>query len=99
MNLPRICNALATTFFFVAACSPPAPTPQSGSEQTLNLVREWVQGNFNNATQAEADAAADLSQELMHRPMHRLFVPIEAANIEAILFTNNSQWMALKTRP
>ena len=60
------------------------------TDQTLTLVRQWVTGYYNNVAQAEADMAANLPPEQMHRPMHQLFVPVEVPNIEGYLLYQQS---------
>ena len=67
-NLPLLC--FCATLFAVAGCE---RTDETSRE--LELVKEWVHGNYNNVAQADADIAADLPPEEMHRPMHQLFVP------------------------
>lgn len=60
-------------------------------DETLQLVKLWVSGTYNNVAQAEADMAANLPPEQMHRPMHQLFATIEAPNLEGyILFQQSS---------
>lgn len=58
--------------------------------RTLKLIREWVHGNYNNVAQFEADMAAGLPPELTHRPMHQLFVPVEAPNLEGYIVYQQS---------
>jgi hypothetical protein len=57
----------------LGGCAASAPVVDS-----LQLVREWVRGAYDNRRQAEADAAdARLPDELKHRLMHQLFVPVD----------------------
>ena len=63
--------------------------PQS-ENSTLTLVKQWVSGNYNNVAQAEADIAANLPPEQIHRPMHQLFVPLEVPNIEGYIVYQQS---------
>jgi len=47
------------------------------AEQTLRLIREWVHGRYDNAQQADADLAdSSIPDDLKHRLMHQLFVPV-----------------------
>ncbi len=83
------------TGLLIAGCSgadqPPASaTANSPSAQTLELIRNWVKGNYNNLAQAEADMQADLPPEKMHRPMHQLFVPVNVPQIEGHLVYQQS---------
>ena len=82
--LPACITACLTV---LAACGSP---PQGNAERSLALVQEWVQGNYNNVAQAEADMASNLPPEEMHRPMHQLFVPIEATNIDGYIVYQQS---------
>jgi hypothetical protein len=51
--------------------------PPGEAERTLALVRAWVQGVYDNAAQSEADLANQaVPDELKHRLMHQLFVPV-----------------------
>jgi hypothetical protein len=65
-----------------------AGKPTTGT--TLELIQQWVVGNYNNVAQAEADMASDLPPEQMHRPMHQLFVPVDAPNIEGYIVYQQS---------
>jgi hypothetical protein len=70
----------------LAGCSKKEEPPTA-----LALVQQWVHGNYNNVAQAEADMAADLLPEQMHRPMHQLFSRVEVPNIDGyILFQQSS---------
>ncbi len=61
------------------------------TQGALPMVKQWVHGNYDNIAQAEADAKADLPPELMHRPMHQLFVPIVVPKLEGyIVFQQSS---------
>jgi hypothetical protein len=86
-------RALLIALFFtctglLASCSERAVAPQ---DETLQLIMLWVHGTYDNAAQAEADMAANLPPEQVHRPMHQLFVRIEAPKLEGyILFQQSS---------
>lgn len=72
----------------ISGCS---TEPEAGGEQSIILVKKWVQGNYNNVAQANADQTADLPPEKMHRPMYQLFVPTEVPGIEGhIVFQQSS---------
>jgi hypothetical protein len=77
-NIQKICVALLAATLLVGCDSAQKPA----ETDPLTLVKEWVAGNYNNIAQAEADAAADLPPELMHRPMHQLFAPVDVPGIE-----------------
>jgi hypothetical protein len=69
-------------------CSGPADEP---NDKTLQRIKLWVTGSYNNVAQAEADMAANLPPEQMHRPMHQLFAAVEAPKLEGyILFQQSS---------
>lgn len=87
--------------FLIAACSESpqentveAAPPAEGASQTeitLALIKEWVHGRYDNVAQADADMAAGLPPELMHRPMHQLFARVEVAQLDGyILFQQSS---------
>ncbi|NND55081.1 MAG: hypothetical protein HKN56_08950 [Gammaproteobacteria bacterium] len=81
------------TQFFVLSLSLVGCTdraPQNNFEHSLKLIKLWVHGNYNNVSQAEADMASDLPPEQMHRPMHQLFVPMDAPNIEGYIVYQQS---------
>ncbi|MBS95445.1 MAG: hypothetical protein CL799_13470 [Chromatiales bacterium] len=75
---------LLTALLVVGCESPEAPA------DTLRLVQLWVQGNYNNLAQTEADVAAGLPTEKTHRPMHQLFVPAEVPGIDGYLLFQQS---------
>jgi hypothetical protein len=72
-----------------AACMQETPEPQTESD-ALGLVQQWVQGNYNNTAQAEADITADLPAQLAHRPMHQLFAPIKVPGIDGYIVYQQS---------
>jgi hypothetical protein len=86
-------RTLLVTLFFtfaglLASCSEQAVAPQ---DETLQLIMLWAHGTYDNAAQAEADMAANLPPEQMHRPMHQLFAAVEAPKLEGyILFQQSS---------
>jgi CpeT/CpcT family (DUF1001) len=69
----------------LSACSPASP-----DQAALKLVEQWVNGRYNNIAQAEADIAAQLPPEQMHRPMHQLFVPVEVPGIDGYIVYQQS---------
>lgn len=84
----KIPALLALLAIFIAGC---AERPSDPQDHAMQLVREWVNGYYNNVAQAEADMDAGLPAEQMHRPMHQLFVPVDAPNIEGhIVFQQSS---------
>jgi len=86
-NIYAVCLLL----FSVVSLGACKRQPTNPTENTLELVKSWVNGYYNNVAQAEADMATDLPPEQMHRPMHQLFVPMDAPNIEGyILFQQSS---------
>jgi hypothetical protein len=80
----RLAGLIITTGF-LTACSPP-----SSGNAALELVQQWVNGTYNNVAQAEADSAAGLPPEKMHRPMYQLFVPVEVPGIEGYIVYQQS---------
>jgi hypothetical protein len=77
----------ATLLFAIIGCS---PAPADPTERTLVLVQQWVHGNYNNVAQAGSDMAANLPPEQMHRPMHQLFVRVDAPNIDGYIIYQQS---------
>lgn len=72
----------------LSGCEQAAEDP---AERTLQLVQSWVDGNYNNVAQFEADMAANLPPEQMHRPMHQLFAKVAAPQLDGyILFQQSS---------
>lgn len=60
-----------------AADSPPGDSPPGDSQHLLALVKVWVAGRYDNSRQASADLSdPELADELKHRLMHQLFVPV-----------------------
>lgn len=58
---------------------------------TMLLIEKWVEGQYNNVAQFEADMAAGLPPEQTHRPMHQLFARVDAPRLEGhILFQQSS---------
>jgi len=70
---------------FVSAAVPCAPAPEAAAaaemDRTLELVRAWVQGGYDNGAQVAADVANGVPDGLKHRQMYQLFVPVEMPNI------------------
>lgn len=72
----------------VSGCAEPQADQQ---ERTLELVKEWVDGNYNNLGQFENDMAMAREPEKMHRPMYQLFAPVRVSGIEGyIVFQQSS---------
>ena len=80
---PRL--VFLTSLFLLGGCE-----PATQQRQELQLVQAWVNGNYNNVAQAEADLAANLPPGQMHRPMHQLFVPVEIPAIDGYLLYQQS---------
>lgn len=55
-----------------AGCA--APKPEAA--RTLELVKAWVRGQYDNREQFEREVAADLPPEQIHRLMHQFFAPV-----------------------
>lgn len=62
---------------------PAGATEDAGAsmERTLELVREWVRGGYDNREQVAADVANEVPDALKHRQMFQIFVPVEMPNI------------------
>ncbi len=75
----------------LAGCAPGEPEIKTAqSERTLSLIQQWVHGKYHNVAQFEADMAAGLAPELTHRPMHQLFVPVAAPQLEGYIVYQQS---------
>jgi hypothetical protein len=85
-----VLTAITTSMLSGCDSAQPPATTLSPTDNTLTLVKQWVTGKYSNVTQAEADMASDLPPEQMHRPMHQLFVPIDAPNIEGYIVYQQS---------
>lgn len=85
MNAPTRTSFVLLASFLIAACAPAEP-----ETDTLTLIKQWVDGYYNNVAQAEADMAADLPPEEMHRPMHQLFARVDAPNLEGYILYQQS---------
>jgi hypothetical protein len=84
-------SILSIVVALAAGCSPSNDTSEAAStEPTLELIKQWVIGNYNNLEQAEADMTSNLPPEKMHRPMHQLFVPVETPNIDGYIVYQQS---------
>jgi len=59
-------------------------------DQTLELIRDWVQGDYNNSAQVQADAASNVPDDLKHRLMHQVFVPVQIPAIPGYLVFQQS---------
>ena len=88
ISITLLCVAMS----YLAACdnTPPSNSGDTAEKPTLQLVKQWVRGYYNNVVQAEADMATDLPPEQMHRPMHQLFVPVEVPGIEGYILYQQS---------
>ena len=84
-------SAVLSLGLVLTACAPADNEPGGDSANAMQLVQEWVQGTYNNVYQFEADMAAGLPPEETHRPMHQLFVPVEAPQLDGyIVFQQSS---------
>ena len=54
-------------------------------QQTLQLVKQWVRGGYDNRAQAQADVESEVPDELKHREMHQLFAPTEIPALAGFL--------------
>lgn len=59
----------------VARAADPAPEAQ----RTLALVKQWVQGGYNNKAQFDADLARKVPPAELHRMMNQFFAPVTVA--------------------
>jgi len=53
-----------------------AAPPSADAARTLELVRAWVHGQYNNQAQFESDLARKLPPEQIHRQLHQFFAPL-----------------------
>lgn len=77
----------------LVACEPggkTVTTADTAEQAALELIKQWVRGNYNNVAQFEADMAAGLPPEQTHRPMHQLFVPINAPLLDGYIVYQQS---------
>ncbi len=75
----RIRAAAGIAAFLLLALPALAADPPGthSAEEALNLLRSWVAGRYDNSLQAERDLAnAGIPDELKHRVMYQLFVPV-----------------------
>lgn len=82
--------SFATSIMTGCDNSAPVQSNVTNSGSTLKLIQQWVTGQYNNVAQTEADMAADLPTEQVHRPMHQLFVPVEAPKLEGYIVYQQS---------
>jgi hypothetical protein len=68
---------------------PSEPEP-ADADATLELIQQWVYGKYNNTAQAEADTAAELPPEQMHRPMYQLFARVDAPQLDGYILYQQS---------
>lgn len=92
--MKKILFATAASFLlFGCDNSSIEPADTSASQQgpdALELVQQWVHGNYNNVAQAEADMTANLPPEQMHRAMHQLFARVEVPQLEGYILYQQS---------
>jgi hypothetical protein len=50
--------------------------PSADAARTLELVRAWVHGQYDNQAQFESDLARKLPPEQIHRQLHQFFAPL-----------------------
>lgn len=76
----RTALVIARLLFSIVPGSVLAAAPPTAAEQSLELIRNWVSGQYDNSLQAERDLAnQSIPDELKHRLMHQLFVPVPVA--------------------
>ena len=72
----------------LTGCAEEQADPQA---RTLELIRQWVNGTYNNLGQFENDMAMVREPEKMHRPMYQLFAPVPAPGINGyVVFQQSS---------
>ena len=79
----RICLLLLLLVMTAAAGAEDGVSPQIS--RTMQLVKQWVRGGYDNRAQAQADVDAEIADELKHREMHQLFAPAEIPALEGFL--------------
>lgn len=89
---PKRYGLLSLTIFGLLSLSllSCSEAPQSQTNDTLSLVKQWVDGSYNNVAQTEADIAASVPPEEMHRAMHQLFVPVNTPGIDGYIVYQQS---------
>ena len=90
MRFRAIFPAMLVLSLGFTACAPADDTSETGTTSAMQLVQQWVQGSYNNVHQFEADMAAGLPPEETHRPMHQLFVPIDAPQLDGYIVYQQS---------
>ena len=92
MMTQRAFSLLATGLAcaLLSGCDTGGPADTDPNAQTLRLIETWVDGRYHNLAQAEADMAADLPPELVHRPMHQLFARVSAPQLEGYILYQQS---------
>jgi hypothetical protein len=58
--------------------------------KTMDLVGQWMHGNYSTEAQHEADVASDKPDQEKHRLMYQLFKRIDVAGFEGLLFFEQS---------
>jgi uncharacterized protein YbjT (DUF2867 family) len=56
-------------------------TVDAEMDRTLDLVRAWVQGGYDNGDQVAGEVASGVPDNLKHRQMFQIFVPVDMPNI------------------
>ena len=73
----RMAISIAGLLLTALPAFPATAGGSGGSEQTLQLIRHWVAGRYDNSTQAEQDLAnSKVPDDEKHRLMHQFFVPV-----------------------
>lgn len=53
---------------------------------TLNLIKEWVGGTYDNRAQVETDISNDVPQDERFMPMHQIVTPVDVKAFDGLTY-------------
>jgi len=75
---------VGTLAFFEPTVAPAAETSDLLTK-TMELIEQWVvAGHYDNSAQVEGELNSSIPENLRHRPMYQLFVPVDLPQIDGI---------------
>lgn len=75
---------VGTLAFFEPTVAPAAETSDLLTK-TMELIEQWiVPGHYDNSAQVEGELNSNIPENLRHRPMYQLFVPVDLPQIDGI---------------